>query len=251
MFLMLAFSGGLSAAEPKAQECVFRDGEKVWRYEKFLSLGWTVYFEKSLTDDEKLVADLMAELDKSFAHIRKVIPAGPLEFLKTIPVWVSNEPNYPLRKGENGVIPFHRNKGWLRGRGMNPHMVPGVHVINPGAVLYEHKVFEWGPMTILHELSHGYHNFHLKLRHPAVRKAYQNAIEKGLYLKVPDRKDPEKMVKAYAATNHEEYFAEATEAYFGQNDWFPHNRKELEEYDPVGYRMIEEVWQVKAAAKDE
>ena len=40
----------------------------------------------------------------------------------------------------------------------------------------------------------------------------------------------------------EEYFAELTEAYFGQNDWFPHNREELRNYDPRGYKMIEEVW---------
>ena len=54
------------------------------------------------------------------------------------------------------------------------------------------------------------------------------------------------MVKAYAATNQEEYFAELTEAYFGQNDWFPHNREELRNYDPRGYKMIEEVWSAEA-----
>ena len=71
-------------------------------------------------------------------------------------------------------------------------------------------------------------------------------MEAGLYLQVPDRKDKTRMVKAYAATNQEEYFAELTEAYFGQNDWFPHNREELRNYDPRGYKMIEEVWSAEA-----
>ena len=67
-------------------------------------------------------------------------------------------------------------------------------------------------------------------------------MDAGLYLQVPDRKDKSLMVKAYAATNQEEYFAELTEAYFGHNDWFPHNREELRKYDPRGFKMIEEVW---------
>ena len=50
----------------------------------------------------------------------------------------------------------------------------------------------------------------------------------------------------HAATNHEEYFAELPEAYFGHTDWFPHNREELRKYDPRGFRMIEEVWSAEA-----
>ena len=44
------------------------------------------------------------------------------------------------------------------------------------------------------------------------------------------------------APTFDKSFAELTEAYFGQNDWFPHNREELRNYDPRGYKMIEEVW---------
>ena len=35
-------------------------------------------------------------------------------------------------------------------------------------------------------------------------------------------------------------------AYFGHNDWFPHNREELRNYDPRGFKMIEEVWSAEA-----
>ncbi|MEQ8618338.1 MAG: hypothetical protein RIB44_17335 [Lacipirellulaceae bacterium] len=244
------FCSGQGFATPQEakivrEDVVFRDGEKTWTYQKSLVRGWTIYIEQALIKDEKLLVDLNAELVKSFAHIEKVVPDKPLKFLKAVPVWVSHEKTYPFRKGENGVIPFHRSKQWLRSHGLNPHMAPGVHVINPKAVLYEHRVFEWGPMTILHELSHAYHNLHLKLDHPTVKNAYQNAMAAKLYLKVPDRSDPKKKVRAYAATNQEEYFAELTEAYFGTNDWYPRNREELKVYDPQGFEMIEVVWKVR------
>jgi Mlc titration factor MtfA (ptsG expression regulator) len=101
-------------------------------------------------------------------------------------------------------------------------------------------------MTFLHELAHAYQNVKLKLSHKSIRSAYRAAMKEGLYLQVPSRRDKSRKVKAYAATNHEEYFAELTEAYFGHNDWFPHNREELREYDPRGFKMIEEVWSAEA-----
>ena len=39
-----------------------------------------------------------------------------------------------------------------------------------------------------------------------------------------------------------EFFAELTEAYFGLNDYFPFKKSDLEQYDSVGYSMIEKVW---------
>ena len=118
-----------------------------------------------------------------------------------------------MRENERGVIPFHHDENWLRDHGLNPHMAPGVHVINPEAALVEHKIFEWGPMTMLHELAHAYHIVHLGYDDTNITKSFTRAMTRGLYLKVPDRKDKEKLVKAYAATNKAEYFAEATEAY--------------------------------------
>ena len=208
-----------------ASDVTFEDGDKEWTYEKLGIHGWTVYIEKSVAGDAELKAKIQKQLKGGIGRFHKEVPEARIEFLKSIPIWVSTEPNYPLRKGERGVIPFHRSKGWLRGRGLNPHMAPGVHVINPQAILFEHKVFEWAPMTLLHELAHAYHNVKLGLKNKAIKDAYANAMAKSLYLRVPDRKNNTKKVRAYAATNIEEYFAELTEAYFGKNDWFPHNRR--------------------------
>lgn len=240
----------LERAPLQSEEKVFRDGRKTWTYQKITIHGWTVYWENNLAKDETLTNDLNAELEKSFATIEKAVPTEPLAFLKTIPVWISDEPDYRMRPNERGQIPFHRSAEWLRIRGYNPHMAPGVHVINPRAVLYEHKMFEWGPMTILHELAHAYHNLVLKLDDKRVKKAYRKARNKGLYRRVPERSNPNVKAEAYANTNEEEYFAELTEAYFGRNDWYPQDRAELKKHDPVGFSMIEETWKVATPRTD-
>ena len=42
-----------------------------------------------------------------------------------------------------------------------------------------------------------------------------------------------------------EYFAEATEAYFSRNDFFPFNSSELKTHDPEMYDLLTELWGVK------
>ena len=224
----------------------FKDGDGSWSYEKAGVHGWTVYYAAEIAKDPQLKSKVKVQLTTGIENFLDKIPKEASNFLREIPIWVSNEPGYPLRRNERGVIPFHRSKSWLRKHGLNPHMAPGVHVINPQAVLFEHKILEWGPMTLLHELAHAYHNVKLKVSNEVIRQAYAKAMARGLYLRVPDRKDKLNRVRAYAATNHEEYFAELTEAYFGKNDWFPHNREELKKYDPRGYSMIKELWDARA-----
>jgi hypothetical protein len=234
----------LSLSSGQCESVTFEDGKKAWTYEKIQVMGWNLYIEKSISKDKALNAVILKEVREGIKRFIKIVPPDAIKFLQTIPIWASNEPTYPMRKNERGVIPFHRDKTWLRDHDLNPHMAPGVHIINPRAALLDHKIFEWGPMTMLHELAHAYHNVKLGLSNPDIRSAYGSAMARGLYLKVPDRKFKNKKVKAYAASNKEEYFAEVTEAYFGKNDWFPHNRKELKEYDPKAYLMVEKVWGV-------
>ena len=50
----------------------------------------------------------------------------------------------------------------------------------------------------------------------------------------------------YAATNHKEFFAECSEAYFSttrfRNDYFPYIHAELKGYDRAAYAMCERIW---------
>jgi hypothetical protein len=42
-----------------------------------------------------------------------------------------------------------------------------------------------------------------------------------------------------------EYFAEATEAFFGTNDFYPFVRSELKQHDPQMYDLLRKLWEAK------
>jgi hypothetical protein len=96
------------------------------------------------------------------------------------------------------------------------------------------------PAVILHELVHAYHHQILGFDEPRIKAAYDGAMKAGLYDKVLLYTG--QTVRHYAATNHMEYFAEGSEAYFYRNDFYPFVRAELEEYDPVLHDLLEDIW---------
>ena len=54
--------------------------------------------------------------------------------------------------------------------------------------------------------------------------------------------------RAYATTNHREYLAEMSKAYFStkrfRGQYFPFVRSELKSYDFDGFKLVEEVFQL-------
>jgi len=84
--------------------------------------------------------------------------------------------------------------------------------------------------VLLHEITHAVHHHLFDGDNPFIIAAYKNAMSKGLYS------------GQYASTNHHEYFAELSCAYFGHLHYVPHDREALKEYDPTGYQMMEKVW---------
>jgi len=227
----------------------FRDGGRSWNYQRFALEGWMVYVHVDLLPETALLQDLRGQLRVGLRHIAEALPEEALPALRRIPIWVSDEPDYPMRPNEQGVIVYHTDPGWLRPHGLNPHMVPGVHVVNPRAVLYTHRVFEWGPMTMLHELTHAYHDTVLGWDDAELRATYRAALQRGLYREVPHRSQAGLREPAYAASNEQEYFAELSEAYFGRNDYFPHNRAELRAYDPAGCALVARLWKGPGALR--
>ena len=110
VFITASLLGGCAPAP----DAVFTDGAKTWTYRADRINGWRVYLEKSLVGQDKLVDDLYKELRISFENIEKAVPADVVKLLKDVPIWVSNEADYPFRPRERGVIPFHRSPEWLR-----------------------------------------------------------------------------------------------------------------------------------------
>ena len=76
--------------------------------------------------------------------------------------------------------------------------------------------------------------------HPEILELYEQAKANGSYERV--KRHNHEPQKAYAITNHKEYFAECTEAFFGENDFYPFNSRELKEHDPEMYALLTEIW---------
>ena len=146
-----------------------------------------------------------------------------------MPLWVS--PEYP------GVKPraeFHPDAGWLRDHGRDPAMAKSVEFTN--VRIFEAETRRM-PNFALHELAHAYHDRVLAkgFANPEVKAAYERAKASGKYDRVERRHgngQPNTFERAYAMTNPMEFFAEASEAFFSRNDFFPFMRDELKQHDP-------------------
>ncbi|MEM9895593.1 MAG: hypothetical protein AAF789_04425, partial [Bacteroidota bacterium] len=80
--------------------------------------------------------------------------------------------------------------------------------------------------------------------YPSIIIAYDAAIESSLYDSVAFHtgNGNYETVTSYAKTNKLEYFAELTETYLGENDFFPFVRNELENHDSLGYQVLKSIW---------
>lgn len=216
-----------------------RDHEANLRETRTLS-GWTVHIHKELLTPENEPATTHAlELLKSMLDeiIRKV-PRPAVARLQEVPLWFS--PEY------SGIQPraeYHPDAGWLRDNGRDPIMAKGVEFTSVRNFEAEMRRM---PNFALHELAHSYHDRVIAdgFDNADIKAAYEKARASGKYDRVErhhgdDRKTFE---RAYAMTNPQEYFAESTEAFFSNNDFFPFNREELKQHDPEMYALLVRLW---------
>ena len=134
---------------------------------------------------------------------------------------------------------YHPSVGWLKSHGHDPRLEKKVHITRAESLLSRHQLVKH-PAVILHELAHAYHDQYLSFDNPAIIEAYREAMKKGIYDEVLLYTG--RRVRHYAATDHKEYFAEGTEAYFYRNDFYPFVRAELNEHDPKLHDLLVEIW---------
>jgi hypothetical protein len=204
--------------------------------------GWTVLVNAEFLESQPGLADRALKLLRSqLRQVVRAVPPAAVEKLKSIRIWVEeNEPH-------NLCMTYHPNPQWLREHAMDPKKAKCVEVANVRNFLKWTREQKW---MVLHELAHGYHNQFVVdgFENKGVKDAYGRAMKSGLYDSVM-RVDGSRK-KAYAATNHKEYFAELSEAYFGTNDFFPFDRAELRRHDPAGYEVVERLWGAAPAPVD-
>ena len=190
--------------------------------------GWPVKMSRSITP--KRAAQARELLTQKLRDIRGVLPRQALRRLLKIPIWVDAKA-YDLHG-----LRFNPSAQWLREHGQDPRLANGVQICNVDDFL------SWKdqPWFVLHELAHAYQFNVLGDTNPQVLAAFRNAQQKGLYQQV--KRNNGRVERAYALNNEREYFAELSEAYFGVNDFFPFDRKDLATYDRVVFAMMEKCW---------
>lgn len=212
-------------------------------YQTNLIEGWAVLVDERLlvenkSGTEKALALLRAQLQE----IVRVVPNPGVAKLREVRLWFSPEYSGFAPKAE-----YHPNARWLLQHGRNEAMARGVEFTNVRIFELESKRM---PNFALHELAHAYHHRVLTggYENPEILAAYSQARERGIYDKVErwlGNGRPNTHERAYAMSSPMEYFAEATEAFFSRNDFFPFNRTELKQHDPNMEQLVAKLWQVE------
>jgi hypothetical protein len=227
---LLAMSALATADEPAKDRPPY---DTIERYEKRRIEGWVVLVNRDLLDREHdaLREQTLRVLAEHLFRVTRVVPAPALEKLRKIPIWVElNHPRHPC-------MCYHVSPDWLREHGMNPQKAKCVEIANAKNFLVWTIAQPW---MVLHELAHGYHDQVLGYDNADVNRCYRQAVKAKNYDEVLHINGQKR--RHYALTNAREYFAEASEAYFGTNDFYPFVRAELRQHDPAGYELMRKVW---------
>lgn len=198
--------------------------------------GWTIDVDPQLLEGDyvDLGARALAMLANHLQRIAIVVPDPRLADLRQIGIWIEYE--HP------SLIPmqYHPSQEWLVERGHDPRLAGKVHVTRAAQLLDRAQMLKH-PAVILHELAHGYHDQFLGFDERRILEVYEKAKASGIYEDVLLHNG--RRARHYALTNHKEYFAEGTEAFFYRNDFYPFVRAELEQHDPALYHLLLEIWE--------
>ena len=195
--------------------------------------GFEIHIDPALLADEE-GKRILKMLEARLIMIGGIVPDEALKKLRTCPIWI--EKHHPTL----GNMQFHQEIGWLRRNGHDPRMDRMVHIPRAANLLSRDQMAKH-PWVVLHELAHAYHKRIIGNDHAGVIEAYEAAKASGKYEKVmlyTGRED----VRHYGLNNPFEYFAESTEAYFAQNDFYPFVRAELKQFDPRMYAVMVDIW---------
>ncbi len=204
--------------------------------------GWTIRVDDRLlkAPDDEIGTRALKFLENKLSDIKVVVPANKLKKLQVVTIVLD------LTHGKLGPMQYHPDAGWLKGNGYSADLAKCVHLPRAADVATKRNINEQ-PWVILHELAHAYHDQVLGFDEPRVKEAYEKYKKSGRGEKALLYNG--NRVKHYALTNHKEFFAEMTEAYFGVNDFFPFNRAELKESEPDIYELMSHVWDTPPAKK--
>lgn len=204
--------------------------------------GWTVRVDDRLLapSSEAQVNRALRFLEAKLADIKVVIPPDKVAKLQKVTIVLDHT------HGSLKSMQYHPSAGWLKSNGFSADLEKCVHLPRVEDLVTRRNINEQ-PWVILHELAHAYHDQVIGFEEPRVKEAYEEYRKGGRGEKALLFNG--QRVRHYALTNHKEFFAEMTEAYFGVNDFFPFNRAELKESEPGIFDLMKQIWENPLPAK--
>lgn len=200
------------------------------------------------TDAQKAIQHMRDDLD----FIAENFPENALKILRKHPIWMEEN---NTRNPSAAWCHVNADYPASYGESYKGHCVEITNYKNYVAWSNQNQ-----PLMVLHELGHLYHALGLGGEsNVTIKNAYKNALDKDLY-KVyyyrstladkkgtkytasADYKTNPNAQKCYCTNTMWEYFSEMTEAYFGENDYYPFNYAQLKEHDPMAFEMCEKIW---------
>ena len=215
--------------------------------------------------DDTITADAVATLTHDLTLLRaRVGEAAWTALLKrNFALWVNASFAYyddDGRRVDGQGSCFHLSRDWLREHGNLARKQGSIEIY-----VWQHYL-SWDlnrAAQLMHELAHCYHYSVLSPRgsfeHADIGRVFERAVASGKYEKVPRQNfygekdwDAEREVvalqRAYALTDCSEFFASLSVPFFGfVNDWYPFERRDLEEFDAESVALLGRVWGVSGA----
>lgn len=197
--------------------------------------GWTVELDRTLLEGEHAETGQRAlqMLANHLQRIKILVPAHSLAKLQSVEIRIDQD--HPGLKS----MQYHPSRKWLVDNGYDPQLAKKVHIPQADALLSREQMLKH-PAVVLHELAHAFHDQVLSFDNGEIVEVFEQAKEAGGYENVLLYNGD--TVRHYGLTNHKEYFAEATEAYFYRNDFYPFVRAELKRHDPAMHELLQKVW---------
>jgi len=240
------------AATPKAASAPGTKAKKqpVPGYEWRTIEGFQVLInQKVLSEAEQAKGKYQVEplevLENELKAVNHVLMPKLVKVLQNVTIWVEwDELPYGVtmteeEKQRGGRVvavyrygsPYAAARSFQQGKVSHPGKMNAVEIMSLKRLTEMHQPGrDKDQIILLHELCHVVHNVFLGGENRDVNAAYAQAMERGLYSKV------------YARMNAHEYFAEISCAYLDRCNNFPYTAEELKDYDPVGYKLCEQVW---------
>jgi hypothetical protein len=206
--------------------------EPTARYQRRMVEGWTILISSAYT--EQTLRPVLAMVKRKLKEARTILPPGAIKTLQRVKLWLE------VCDWRSPEAAYHPNADWLRNRGMNPDKAGGIQISAADIVPWSREQ----PAMLIHELAHAFEAQMREAGRDKLRSAFYEAIISCKYANVPRRGRGEERERAYAMKDVHEYFAELSEGYFLENDYYPFNREQLKDFDPDGFAAIERLWKV-------